>query len=80
MFSRIFKPLQKPEEIALYLMDILELITGSKEEDNKQMPDLELEFIYRIYTRIKRLNDVLGRLDLKYGLPTFLKIPGDGGT
>jgi CRISPR/Cas system-associated exonuclease Cas4 (RecB family) len=74
LFSKIFQPLQNPEEIAGYLLGILEIISGVEGEEEKQMPALELEFIYRIYTRIKRLNDVLGRLELSYGLPTFLKI------
>jgi len=74
LFSRIFKPMQNPGEIAAYLLEILEIITGVEENGAKPMPALELEFIYRIYTRIKRLGDVLGRLELSYGLPTFLRI------
>ena len=74
LFTRIFQSLKKPEEIAVYLLEILEIITGTEDTEEQQMPALELEFIYRIYTRIKRLNDVLGRLELSYGLPVFLKI------
>ncbi len=74
LFARIFRHLKRPGEIAAYLLGILEAITGREEGTEDRMPALELEFIYRIYTRIKRLNDVLERLELELGLPVFLKI------
>ncbi len=74
LFIRVFKKLEKTEEIADYLLGILEYITRSDEEDRRTVPALELEFIYRVYTRIKRLKDVIGRLNLSFTLPTFLRL------
>lgn len=74
LFATLFRKIERPEDIAAYLLTILEMITGGKQEDQKPVPALELEFIYRIYTRIKRLNDVLGRLELRFGLPAFLRL------
>jgi CRISPR/Cas system-associated exonuclease Cas4 (RecB family) len=74
LFKLVFRKIGHPEEIAGYLLSVLEMITGGDGEDEKQMPALELEFIYRIYTRIKRLKDVLGRLELNFTIPTFLRI------
>ncbi|KKK52267.1 hypothetical protein LCGC14_3106640, partial [marine sediment metagenome] len=74
LFKLVFRKIGHPEEIAGYLLSVLEMITGVDGEDEKQMPALELEFIYRIYTRIKRLKDVLGRMELNFTIPTFLRI------
>ncbi|MCK4750104.1 MAG: PD-(D/E)XK nuclease family protein, partial [Bacteroidales bacterium] len=74
LFAQIFRKITKPEDIAVYLLNILEIITGGRGEDEKPVPAMELEFIYRIYTRIMRLKDVLGRLELKFSLPTFLRL------
>jgi hypothetical protein len=74
LFARVFRQLGDPAEIADYLLGILESITRSDEDENKVLPALELEFIYRVYTRIKRLKDVIGRLNLSFTLPTFLRL------
>jgi hypothetical protein len=74
LFEEIFRKIVKPEEIPDYLLKILEMITGGGEEDGKRVPAMELEFIYRIYTRIKRLKDVLNRLELNFSLSTFLHL------
>lgn len=74
LFGEIFRKIVKPEEIPDHLLKILEIITGGGEEDSKKVPAMELEFIYRIYTRIKRLKDVLNRLELNFSLSTFLHL------
>ncbi len=74
LFLQIFRKLRNPEDIAAYLLTILESITRSDDEDTNVVPALELEFIYRIYTRIKRLKDVISRLNLTFTLPTFLRL------
>ena len=74
LFMQIFRKIEKPEDIAAYLITVLEMITGGTEEDDRPVPAMELEFIYRIYTRIKRLKDVLGRLEMNFTLPTFLRL------
>ncbi len=74
LFKVIFRRIGEPEEIAGYLLTVLEIITGGGGDDEKPVPALELEFIYRIYTRIKRLKDILSRLELKFGLPIFLRL------
>jgi hypothetical protein len=74
LFKAIFRKIRDSEEIAGYLLEVLELITGSDREDQKPVPALELEFIYRIYTRIQRLKDVLGKLDMNFNLPVFLRL------
>ncbi len=76
LFEQVFRRIEEPGDIADYLLAVLELITGWGEdpEDKQQVPAMELEFIYRIYTRIKRLKDVFGRLELNYSLPTFLRL------
>ncbi len=74
LFEQIFRKILNPENIAGYLLNILEIITGGGEEQEKPVPAMELEFIYRIYTRIKRLKDVLGRLELNFNLPVFLRL------
>ncbi len=73
LFRGIFKKIEKPEDIAGYLLEILEMITG-RDDEKKPVPAMELEFIYRIYTRIQRLKDVLGRLGMNFNLPTFLRL------
>jgi len=73
LFRLIFKKIEKPEDIAGYLLEILEMITG-RDDEKKPVPAMELEFIYRIYTRIQRLKDVLGRLGMNFNLPTFLRL------
>jgi hypothetical protein len=74
LFLQVFRKLRNPEDIAAYLLAILESITRSDEEDTNAVPALELEFIFRIYTRIKRLKDVISRLNLTFTLPTFLRL------
>lgn len=74
LFGEIFRKIMKPEEIADYLLTILESITGGGEGEEKTVPAMELEFIYRIYTRIKRLKDVLDRIGLNFSLATFLRL------
>ena len=74
LFTQVFRKLMNPEDIADYLLIILESITRSDDEDDNAVPALELEFIYRVYTRIKRLKDVIGRLNLTFTLPTFLRL------
>ncbi|KPL16161.1 MAG: hypothetical protein AMS26_05525 [Bacteroides sp. SM23_62] len=74
LFIHVFKKLGNPEDIADYLMSILEYITRSDDGESNAVPALELEFIYRVYTRIKRLKDVISRLDLSFTLPTFLRL------
>jgi hypothetical protein len=74
LFHQVFRKLRNPEDIAAYLLTILESITLSDDEDTNVVPALELEFIFRIYTRIKRLKDVISRLNLTFTLPTFLRL------
>lgn len=74
LFHKVFQKLRNPEDIAAYLLTILESITRSNDEDTNAVPALELEFIFRIYTRIKRLKDVISRLNLTFTLPTFLRL------
>jgi hypothetical protein len=74
LFRLVFRKIDKPEDIAEYLISILEMITAGEGEDEKPVPAMELEFIYRIYTRIKRLKDILGRMELNFALPTFLRL------
>ncbi|MFC2111836.1 PD-(D/E)XK nuclease family protein [Bacteroidota bacterium] len=74
LFKLVFRAIGEAEDIAGYLLSVLEMITGKGEEGEKPVPPMELEFIYRIYTRIKRLEDVLSRLELNFKLPTFLRI------
>ena len=74
LFLQVFRKLRNPEDIAAYLLTILESITRSDDEDTNVVPALELEFIFRIYTRIKRLKDVISRLNLTFTLPTFLRL------
>jgi hypothetical protein len=74
LFRQVFRKLRNPEDIAAYLLGILESITLSDEEDTNAVPALELEFIFRIYTRIKRLKDVVSRLKFTFTLPTFLRL------
>jgi len=74
LFLQVFRKLRNPEDIAAYLLAILESITRSDEEDTNAVSALELEFIFRIYTRIKRLKDVISRLNLTFTLPTFLRL------
>ena len=74
LFEKIFRKIINPEDIAGYLLDILEIITAGGQDEEKPVPALEMEFIYRIYTRIKRLKDILGRLELNFNLPTFLRL------
>ncbi len=73
LFKLIFQKIRKPEDIAAYLLDILEMITA-RDDDRKPVPAMELEFIFRIYTRIQRLKDVLGGLGMNFSLPTFLRL------
>jgi hypothetical protein len=74
LFRMIFRKIRKPEEIADYLISILEMITAGSDDDEQAIPALELEFIYRIYTRIRRLKDVLDRLGMNFSLSTFLRL------
>ncbi len=74
VFRQIFRKISNPEEIADYLLAVLEMITGAGDADNRTVPALELEFIFRIYTRIKRLRDVLERLGRNFSLSTFLRL------
>ncbi|MCK5464761.1 MAG: hypothetical protein KAI95_17150, partial [Bacteroidales bacterium] len=74
LFLQVFRKLRNPEDIAAYLLTILESITRSDDEETNAVPALELEFIFRIYTRIKRLKDVINRLNLTFTLPTFLRL------
>ena len=74
LFIQVFRKLENPEDIPDYLLNILESITRSGDENSKTVPALELEFIYRVYTRIKRLKDVINRLHLSFSLPTFLRL------
>jgi hypothetical protein len=74
LFIKVFRKIGDPEKIADYLLSILESITRTDEEGGQVVPALELEFIYRVYTRIKRLKDVISRLNLTFTLPTFLRL------
>jgi hypothetical protein len=76
LFNAIFRKIEKPEDISGYLLEILRMITSpaSEKEERIALPAMELEFIYRIYTRIQRLKDVLGRLEMTFSLPTFLRL------
>jgi len=74
LFLQVFRKLMNPEDIAAYLLTILEAITRSDDDETNVVPALELEFVFRIYTRIKRLKDVIIRLNLSFTLPTFLRL------
>ncbi len=74
LFLQVFRKLRNPEDIAAYLLTILEAITRSDDDEVNVVPALELEFVFRIYTRIKRLKDVISRLNLSFTLPTFLRL------
>jgi hypothetical protein len=74
LFREVFRKISHPDGIAAYLLRILEMITADEGEGDAPVPALELEFIYRIYTRIKRLKDVLTRLEIPVTLNSFLRL------
>ena len=58
----IFTAVEKVEDISPYLLEILEYFHKQDPDEEKEKPDfstLEREYIYNVYTSIKRLDDVI---------------------
>lgn len=81
--SKIFKPLKAKDDIAGYLMDILELIqryfrNSADEEDEEEIRNdlshLEKEFIYHYYITVNRMKEVMEQTDVQMTTDTFFKL------
>ena len=71
-YQTIFQPLEKPEQVFDYLLEILLLVEKSHSEEGKGQ--LEEEYIYHFYTQLNRLKEVIREEKISLTLGSFLRL------
>ncbi|WP_243345385.1 PD-(D/E)XK nuclease family protein [Parabacteroides sp. FAFU027] len=84
LLSKIFKPVKSGDDIAAYLMEVLEQIQkhykaqyDENEEDESEkmtMSNLEREFIYHYYITVSRMREVMAETDVQMSSDTFFRL------
>lgn len=84
LLAGIFTPVKSGDDIAAYLMEVLEQIqlhyktNQTDEEDNEDekmsMSNLEREFIYHYYITVSRMREVMAETDVQMTSDTFFRL------
>lgn len=74
LYPTLFRRVNGIEPLFDYLLQVLELINESINEENYEQPTLEQEYIYQFFTHLKRLRELVQQQALDLQLPVFLKL------
>ena len=84
LLSKIFKPVKSGDDIAAYLMEVLEQIqkhykaqydeNDEEESEKMTMSNLEREFIYHYYITVSRMREVMAETDVQMSSDTFFRL------
>lgn len=83
LLLKIFTPVKSGDDIAAYLMEVLEQIQlhykargkeDEEEDDKMAMSNLEREFIYHYYITVSRMREVMAETDVQMTADTFFRL------
>lgn len=74
LYPTLFRRIGGIESMFDYLLQVLELINESINEENYEYPTLEQEYIYQFFTHLKRLRELVQQQSLDLQMPVFLKL------
>lgn len=74
LYPTLFRRIEGIHATFDYLLQVLELINDSINEENYEQPTLEQEYIYQFFTHLKRLRELVQQQQLDLQMPVFLKL------
>ncbi len=74
LYPTLFRRVTGIQPLFDYLLQVLELINESINEENYEQPTLEQEYIYQFFTHLKRLRELVQQQALDLQMPVFLKL------
>jgi hypothetical protein len=74
LYPALFRHISGIQPMFDYLLQVLELINESINEENYEYPTLEQEYIYQFFTHLKRLRELVQQQRLDLQMPVFLKL------
>ncbi|EMR01997.1 PD-(D/E)XK nuclease family protein [Cesiribacter andamanensis] len=74
LYTTLFRRIEGIQPLFDYLLQVLELINESINEENYEQPTLEQEYIYQFFTHLKRLRELVQQQRLQLQMPVFLKL------
>jgi hypothetical protein len=74
LYPLLFRRIEGIQPLFDYLLQVLELINESINEENYEQPTLEQEYIYQFFTHLKRLRELVQQQKLDLQMPVFLKL------